>query len=146
MKKIVAFLLACVLMSFALVSCNSSLEGTYVYDTIEVNFIDEKVDELVGALGDLAGAIGDITGIDLDEYKDSIAAEYVEAEIILEDGKIKMGTDGEYDVADYEQDGDDVKVVSEGRTVMTFQKQGGKLVLEYETEDIIEVKVFFKKK
>lgn len=133
-------------MSFTLVACDSGLEGTYVYDDVEVEFLDEKAGELAGALGDLAGALGDIAGIDLDEYKESIAGQYANTEIIFEDGKIKMGADGEYDVAEYEQDGDDIKVISEGRTVMEFEKKGNKLVYEYEMEDIVEVKVFFKKK
>ena len=146
MKKTVALLLVCVLMSFALISCDSGVEGTYVYDDVELEFLDEKAGNLAGALGDLAGALGDIAGIDLDEYKEELAQEYADVEIILEDGKVKIGAEGEYDVADYEQDGDTIKVISDGKTVMELEKDGSKLVMEYELEGILEAKIFFKKK
>ncbi len=143
MKKIVALLLACVMVSFALVSCGSSIDGkTYVYDKSEVEWLNDTAGDIANALGGIIDSIGG----DIDGMREQIAAQYAKVEFVFEDGKVKLGAEGDYDVAAYEQDGDDIKIVSDGRTVMELEIKGGKLVYEYEINELFEVKVYFKQK
>ena len=135
MKKVVALVLVCMMM-FALSACfgsASSVDGkTYVFHDLDIEFENEEMEEMMGAL---EGG--------LDALKEQLKPTFAEAKIIFKDGKASMVGEGE-DI-DYEQDGDTVKLLGDDGEEQELKVDGDKLILVQERQGM-KITVIFKQK
>ena len=145
MKRILAVLLALLMMSFSLIACDGdgSVDGkSYVFDDVRVEWADEDSESMLGLLGGLVDGLG----ASLSEMKAIVIEQYSQRELRFEDGKVSIGEQGEFDVAEYRQEGDDVFILSDGKIVMSLDLEDGRLVYEYGVKGIFEIEVIFKAK